>query len=673
MTRKASRNSADIAPQALQRMTLQWMRQQGFKPVALSHRSKAAVSNDYTKLDYQPPGDEFWRDGRHGIGCALGPQQSGPVDGDLDCEEARFFGKRWLLPTVIFGRDGSQQSHYLYLSSDPKFRNAIYDDPCRVKDARILELRADGGHQTVFPGSLHQDTGELIQWTQWPPPELGTVSRAELVQIAGKISAATVIVRHVWLSGYRDQPCMHMAGALRRWGWSLEETIEFIKALDDYNDIREASRIPTIRSTYAKAEAGEPVTGAKRLREQLKNDALVDRLEQWLDRRPPSNKQGSQQQRDAYRSQPPLEIEMVKLSEVKMRRVEWLWPGLIPKNKLTLVVGDPGDGKTQAVLEFVSRVTRGAVPPLSEDEKSFYDPMDVMILCTEDAPDDTIKPRLEAVGADTSRVTVITGMKDAEGRPIRGLDFTQDLEQVEKLLDQHPNCGLIVVDPITENVGIKTDGNANVGVRAALSQVNRLLHKRKITMVGVSHLAKTKRGKVSTAAIGSIAFSAGCRSLLYLYREMTDPDDGEEPQETGRRIVAVAKFNNASPEQARSYAFRIEGVEIDGEDGVPIDTSMVVWEESVESRAAHGWDGDGKDKQTPRQKAKAKMRALMKNANGEPCDRLAEEMRKELFATGFKEHTFERARKELGIVPYRKDEDGRYWWPLPASWALPNF
>jgi len=98
------------------------------------------------------------------------------------------------------------------------------------------------------------------------------------------------------------------------------------------------------------------------------------------------------------------------MSDVKTTPVNWLWDPYIPYGKITPVQGDPGDGKTTFVLAVASLLTNGNPMPESKTTEP-PSPVTVIYQTAEDGLADTIKPRLEEVGADCSRVLVIDESK----------------------------------------------------------------------------------------------------------------------------------------------------------------------------------------------------------------------------------------------------------------------
>lgn len=259
--------------------TLAWLNRQNFHPVPLHPQSKAAISRDYVSVDYRPPGSELWETHDYGVGVVTGPRHHGPIDVDLDCEEALFFAPRFLPPTpAVFGRASKPRSHCLYRVDVPAFEKQAFLDPTRTKDATILELRGDAGHQTVAPGSVHQDTGEIIAWSDVPFPDVPMVNAVDLTRAARKVALACLIVRHVWQPGYHNDPCLYLSGVFFSYEWPLEEAEQFIQAVMEYSGDVDKSRLPTVRATYRRGADGKKIRGAGVLRKQLKDDALADRL-----------------------------------------------------------------------------------------------------------------------------------------------------------------------------------------------------------------------------------------------------------------------------------------------------------------------------------------------------------------------------------------------------------
>lgn len=259
--------------------TLAWLRKHQFKPVVVRPRSKAALSRDYASPSYRPPDDDVWRNGQYELGCALGPRQGGPTDVDLDCVEALFLAPRFFPHTdATFGRSSKPASHYLYRIDAAELDKRAFIDP--IDKSTIIEIRADS-HQTIVPGSIHEGTGELIEWSGPPFPEVTTVPAEQLISAAKRVAIATLIVRHAWFDGSRNETCKNLSGIFYHLEWTLEDAEALITAVMDYCGDDDKSRIPTVRTTYRRAAAGQKVTGAGTLRKQLGDDRVVDRILEW--------------------------------------------------------------------------------------------------------------------------------------------------------------------------------------------------------------------------------------------------------------------------------------------------------------------------------------------------------------------------------------------------------
>lgn len=260
--------------------TLKWARKQGFKPVPLHKASKAAADEKFSTADYRPPDDSLWESRDIGIGMVTGPKASGPVDVDLDCEEALFFARVFLPPTpAVFGRKTKQRSHYLYRAAESDFAKKAFNDP--LDRSTIIEIRADGGHQTVFPGSIHETTGELIEWSEHAFPDVPRVEMEKLDFAVKKIAIAVLVARHMWSEGQRNEICKHLAGMFYYLEWSEEETKSLISAVMEYTGDTDRTRLRTVSITYAKGEKGGKVTGSNTLRSFLADDRLVERILEW--------------------------------------------------------------------------------------------------------------------------------------------------------------------------------------------------------------------------------------------------------------------------------------------------------------------------------------------------------------------------------------------------------
>ena len=112
-------------------------------------------------------------------------------------------------------------------------------------------------------------------------------------------------------------------------------------------------------------------------------------------------------------------LKLIHMDQVEVEEIEWLFYPFIPYGKVTIIQGDPGEGKTTVVLQIIAKLTKGE-PMLNEitEEETGVKPINVIYQTAEDGLGDTIKPRLLAAGADCSRVLVI----DDQDQPLTMVD-----------------------------------------------------------------------------------------------------------------------------------------------------------------------------------------------------------------------------------------------------------
>jgi putative DNA primase/helicase len=219
-----------------------------------------------------------------------------------------------------------------------------------------------------------------------------------------------------------------------------------------------------------------------------------------------------------------------RVSDVEAQPIQWLWYQRIALGKVTLIAGDPGLGKSQLTAFLAAMVSTGGSWPNSDGVSPSGS---VIMLSCEDDVADTIRPRLEAVGADLKRVHVIEAVKTGEGKS-RGFDITADLAKLEEEMKRIPNVRLVTVDPITAYLG-GTDTHRTSDVRAALGPLQVLAAQYGVAVVAVSHLNKAGGvGKSVNAVTGSGAFVAAARASFLVVKDEADED---------RRLLIESKNN----------------------------------------------------------------------------------------------------------------------------------
>ena len=320
-------------------------------------------------------------------------------------------------------------------------------------------------------------------------------------------------------------------------------------------------------------------------------------------------------------------LTAIRLADVEPETVEWLWWPYIPLGKLTIIEGDPGLGKswlTMALTTFVSAKQR-----LPGQEVKVGG--NVLVLSAEDGLGDTIRPRLDTLGADSSKVYAIAESVTFDE------DGTEDLDQL--MTDLAPK--LVICDPLVAYMGGQVDLHKANETRAVMARLARLAEKHHCAVVGIRHLTKGSRDKSIYRGIGSIDITAAARSVMLVGRNPDDPDEG--------RVLCHIKCNLAPLGRAQAYRldknnpkpFRFEG---------PVDFTA---EDVFKAEATAGNSG-GDDEW-------ARACEWLRDAL-EDGPRPSDEVKQEGEARGFGKKMMKRLRTDLSIKVGMKE--GRVTWSL---------
>ena len=324
----------------------------------------------------------------------------------------------------------------------------------------------------------------------------------------------------------------------------------------------------------------------------------------------------------------PRIIKARRYSDIDATDVEWLWQNRIPLGKFSLLVGEPGLGKTFAAIDIAAHVSTGlafadgAIPIQGE----------VAILTAEDGAGDTIRPRLDAAGADVSKIYHVdgVGVGDAKGFP----SLKDDLQPLEHFFKSHPELRLIVIDPISAFMGDKVDSHVNAQVRNVLGPLCELCERYRVALLGITHLAKNE-AKAINRIIGSIAFVAASRACWLVCKDQ-DTEDA--------RLFLPIKNNLA---RCNGLAFAV----VDG---------RCCWHSEEVLISA---DDIGIEDETPREEAKSWIKAKL----DKPMP--SKWMLAQAKADGISERTLKRAKKDLKIVSEKLAD--AWIWRLPEQQVEP--
>ncbi|MFN2488613.1 MAG: AAA family ATPase [Actinomycetota bacterium] len=229
----------------------------------------------------------------------------------------------------------------------------------------------------------------------------------------------------------------------------------------------------------------------------------------------------------------------VCVSDVAAEVVMWIWTRRIPRAKLTVLDGDPGLGKSTLTLDLAARVSTGSAMP---DGDALEAAAGVLLLSAEDGVADTIRPRLEAAGADLARVHVFESVTGSDGTE-RAPEIPGDVDEIERLVEGH-SVALVVVDPLMAFLGARVDSFRDQDVRRALHALKTVAERTDVAVVVVRHLTKSGGSHALYRGGGSIGIIGAARAGLLVAPDPSDED---------RRILAVTKSNLAAMPPALAY------------------------------------------------------------------------------------------------------------------------
>ena len=316
------------------------------------------------------------------------------------------------------------------------------------------------------------------------------------------------------------------------------------------------------------------------------------------------------------------DLELIRMSDIQPEEVQWLWYPYIPLGKLTVIQGDPGEGKTTFVLAMIAALTKGEALP----EREPLDPVNILYQTAEDGLADTIRPRLDALGADCSRVLVIDESK-------RELSLSD--ERIRQAMEE-TGAKLLVLDPLQAYLGAEVDMHRANEVRPILKRLGSVAEQMGCAVVLIRHLNKMQGQKSGHRGMGSVDFQAAARSVLLVGRTKEDPQ---------LRIVVPDKSSLAPEGESIAFA-------LDPEQGFQ-------WKGYCAYNAEELLGGSTKQVQTKTMQAEETLRNLL----DKPAP--AEEILRRITAVGISERTLMTAKKNLGVLSEKRG--AQWFWRLPSG------
>jgi len=318
-------------------------------------------------------------------------------------------------------------------------------------------------------------------------------------------------------------------------------------------------------------------------------------------------------------------------SDVRSEPIKWLWYPYIAVGKITLLQGDPGDGKSSMMMNLISEISKGGASP---DGRAFGRPQKVIYQCSEDGVADTIKPRLEKCGADCRNVGFINE------EIYSGL--TLDDERIRDAIISFRPC-LVVIDPLQAYIGNGSDLQIAGKTRKLMSRLGLWASMYNCAIVLIGHMNKKVGGKELYRGLGSIDVIASARSVLQVERCDENPNI---------RVVRQIK-NSLGPSDGEFY------FEIDPENGFR-------WLENIAAAELTAREAKiepiKKVTEIPVFSTKQEKAAYIIKAYLEQGDMAANDIYMKLSEAGIGHKTAEDVKKTLGIRCYRKAR--RWYWSL---------
>lgn len=328
--------------------------------------------------------------------------------------------------------------------------------------------------------------------------------------------------------------------------------------------------------------------------------------------------------RDYFKStvlkEPPKKdsVKIIRMSDVELTPVDWLWKPYLPFGKLSVLQGNPGEGKTYFAMHLAAACTNGKLLPNMER----MEPFNVIYQTAEDGLGDTVKPRLIEAGADLDRVLVID---DSE------VQLTLSDERIERAIIEN-NARLVIIDPIQAYLGADVDMNRANEVRPIFMRLGQVAQRTGCAILLIGHLNKAAGMQSLQRGLGSIDIAAAVRSVMFIGKLKHDPT---------MRILTHEKSSLAPPGASLAFSLGDEG--------------GFRWVGEYDITADEMLSGIEPQRETKTQQAKDLICTLL--AGGKQV--LSEDIDKAALERGIPGRTVRDAKRELGDALKSKIVEGR--------------
>jgi hypothetical protein len=338
----------------------------------------------------------------------------------------------------------------------------------------------------------------------------------------------------------------------------------------------------------------------------------------------------------------PAEAIVLTASSIKPLPISWLWRHRIPRGAITILDGDPGLGKSTIGANIAARVSRGWEMPPAAGPCEGAEPEGVLILSAEDDNSRTIRPRLEAAGADLERVHILDEVR--AGDSTRPPVVPMDIPLLENLITQY-EVALVIIDPFLAYLDGTIDSHRDQDVRRCLHKLKGLAERTGAAILLIRHLNKMNGGAAIYRGGGSIGITGSARCALVVGKDPGDPE----------RFVLAGIKSNLGP-MPRSLAYRVESA------GLRTEVSRIAWGGECDLAADDILAQPGAGRAKAGDRCAGALAVLLEK--GPLPVREAEEALRRM---SFKERAIKEARKILRIEAYKRSFDGEWMMKLPED------
>ena len=319
-------------------------------------------------------------------------------------------------------------------------------------------------------------------------------------------------------------------------------------------------------------------------------------------------------------------VEVIRMSEVDLLKVEWLWEPYIPFGKVTIIQGNPGEGKTTFALRLCAACTNKKIFPNMEP----IEPFNVIYQTAEDGLGDTVKPRLIEAEADLARVLVIDESKQ---------ELSLSDVRIENAIAQN-RARLIVLDPLQAYIGAQTDMNRANEIRPIIKRLADVAERTGCAIVLIGHLNKAAGTQSAYRGLGSIDFRAAARSVLLIGRVRREPN-----------IRVIIHDKSSLAPEGKPMAFSLgtdEGFQWIGEYDITADELL---------------DGKGGNTMTKSETAENMILEMLADGKELPSETILQTIKD----SGISERTANSARRNLGDRIVVRHIGNAWFWKLKSE------